>query len=269
MKGILPWLLVAASFALIKADFGDYADPSFNCPATTTCPQVCVANVSDCPIEMLCNGTETLCADGTCSENCDPNAATPCAYNCAPIACAKNVIDYFDRCEQVYKPYYDYEAQCGAAEVAAATTLLTFKEPAFLFFYCWISIVSVLVVAWCFYNQRFDPVSGSTQPLQVDSVNAERQGDVTEGWQTGYKIHPVGLFIHFLTLVTLWGFQVLLAWLTVQYYIENGSITSPFFHQQFDDDQQCLKTFEITWSELHELHAGAIRFLRTFHDCYI
>ena len=244
-------LLLAVSFIFVEAGFGDYADPTFNCPATTTCPRVCVANVSDCPVEMLCNGTETLCADGTCSENCDPNAATPCAYDCAPIACAKNVIDFFNRCEETYKPYYDFVTQCGAAEIAAATNLLTFKEPAFIFFYAWISGVTVALVAWCFYNQRVDPVAGSTQILQVDSVNARKQGNVTESWQTGYKIHPIGRFIHFLTLVTLLGTHVLLGWLTIQYYIQQGAISVSFFHQQFDSEMQCLKAFGIAWSRFY------------------
>ena len=57
--------------------FGDYADHSFQCPATTTCPIVCVATIEDCPQDGLCPGTHPdktfdanheyeLCADGTC-----------------------------------------------------------------------------------------------------------------------------------------------------------------------------------------------------------
>lgn len=57
--------------------FGDYADHSFQCPATTTCPIVCVATAEDCPQDGLCPGTHPdktfdanheyeLCADGTC-----------------------------------------------------------------------------------------------------------------------------------------------------------------------------------------------------------
>jgi hypothetical protein len=59
--------------------FGDYADHSFQCPATTTCPIVCVANVDDCPQDATCPGTHPdkefdanheyeLCADGTCAD---------------------------------------------------------------------------------------------------------------------------------------------------------------------------------------------------------
>ena len=57
--------------------FGDYADTSFQCPVTTTCPIVCVADVAECPEDALCPGTHPdkeyeadheyeLCADGTC-----------------------------------------------------------------------------------------------------------------------------------------------------------------------------------------------------------
>lgn len=37
--------------------FGDYVDPSFSCPATTTCANVCVASINDCPEDALCPGT--------------------------------------------------------------------------------------------------------------------------------------------------------------------------------------------------------------------
>ena len=48
--------------------FGDYADHSFQCPVTTTCPIVCVADVADCPEDAVCPDGSELCADGTCSE---------------------------------------------------------------------------------------------------------------------------------------------------------------------------------------------------------
>ena len=252
MRVTLSWLVVTASFTVVKAAFGDYADPTFSCPAITTCRRVCVAKISDCPLEMQCNGTKILCADGTCAEKC-VSAETPCRYSCAPFACAKNVIDYYDKCQEAYKPYYDFEAKCGAAELAKATHLWTFTEPAFVVLYAWITSVTVIIIVWCFYNQRWDPVPGSTQALQVDSINAQRQGEVNEGWQTGYKMHPVGLFLHFLTLVTLWGFQILLAWLTIQYYIQQGAINGKNFRQQFNDEQQCLKAFEIVWSTFFDL----------------
>lgn len=38
--------------------FGDYVDPTYSCPATTTCPVVCVAAVEDCPEDVVCPGDE-------------------------------------------------------------------------------------------------------------------------------------------------------------------------------------------------------------------
>ena len=37
--------------------FGDYVDPTFSCPATVTCPDVCVASVECCPEDAICPGT--------------------------------------------------------------------------------------------------------------------------------------------------------------------------------------------------------------------
>jgi hypothetical protein len=37
--------------------FGDYVDTSFSCPATITCPDVCVASAEDCPADSVCPGT--------------------------------------------------------------------------------------------------------------------------------------------------------------------------------------------------------------------
>ena len=37
--------------------FGDYVDPTFSCPATVTCPDVCVASVEYCPEDAICPGT--------------------------------------------------------------------------------------------------------------------------------------------------------------------------------------------------------------------
>ncbi len=37
--------------------FGDYVDTSFSCPATITCPGICVASAEDCPADSVCPGT--------------------------------------------------------------------------------------------------------------------------------------------------------------------------------------------------------------------
>lgn len=80
-----------------KASFGDYEDLSFQCPALTTCPIVCVADANDCPWSLTCQDGGNLCSDGSCSENCDDSVASPCLASCAPVACAKNV-EHYDQC---------------------------------------------------------------------------------------------------------------------------------------------------------------------------
>jgi hypothetical protein len=42
------WLCASSPSCLVSADWGDYADLTFQCPALTTCQRVCVANVTDC-----------------------------------------------------------------------------------------------------------------------------------------------------------------------------------------------------------------------------
>ena len=95
--------LVVTTSHVVKADFGDTYDHTFECPAFTTCAQVCVASVDECPIEMRCpstgNTTLQLCADGSCQEECnDDELESPCLYECAPVACNR-VDDTYDQCE--------------------------------------------------------------------------------------------------------------------------------------------------------------------------
>ena len=52
--------------------FGDYFDPTFSCPATITCPDVCVASVEDCPVDAVCPGKDVskilfMCTYHVCS----------------------------------------------------------------------------------------------------------------------------------------------------------------------------------------------------------
>eukprot|EP00956_Cyclotella_meneghiniana_P027557 scaffold62039_cov31-Cyclotella_meneghiniana.AAC.1 len=85
-------------------EFGDYADPTFNCPATTTCPIVCVNAVTDCPSDATCalanpdnsDHEFELCVDGTCAdltlnETCDPSLESPCTCSGFEFTCAKQI----------------------------------------------------------------------------------------------------------------------------------------------------------------------------------
>jgi hypothetical protein len=40
--------------------FGDYVDPTFTCPATVTCPDICVASAEDCPSDAVCPSTSEV-----------------------------------------------------------------------------------------------------------------------------------------------------------------------------------------------------------------
>jgi hypothetical protein len=139
------------------ADFGDYVDPTFSCPAMTTCRQVCVASVADCPDPMRCDETAnmTLCLDGSCAEVCDENLETPCPYECAPVACHK-AIDTMDNCKELYSGFYQDESNCSTMETdddsSGPTQKITIVEPAFIFPYSWICFVTFLIVCWCAFK---------------------------------------------------------------------------------------------------------------------
>jgi hypothetical protein len=138
---------------LVRADFGDYVDPTFDCPATTTCQPICVAADKYCP--TACDAGRTLCADGSCvvaaKEQCAGDLESPCEFDCAKFACAK-VVDTYDACRETYGPQYEAETACGEAETAETVQLFQFNETGFVVVYAWVSIVSVLIFAWCFYK---------------------------------------------------------------------------------------------------------------------
>ncbi|CAB9522557.1 Probable cation-transporting ATPase 13A4 [Seminavis robusta] len=240
------WLLLLASFT--QADFGDTVDPTFNCPALTTCAQVCVATVDDCPSEMACpNFNETLCADGSCASVCDDDEEleTPCAFDCAPVACHR-IDDTFDQCQEKYGHLYDNETNCGELESLYETELLTFTEPAYIVGYVWASAVTLFMLLWCAVNQRLLPVQGSTQTLQVDAKVTNTNTDTT-CTQTGYKIHPIGLLLFVLVCLTFWGWSACMIFLTLQYYKWNEQWQVDGLKLHFEDEEQLLKTFIIVW----------------------
>lgn len=238
--------LLFLSPSAVKADFGDYVDPTFNCPAMTTCRQVCVADVTDCPAAMQCGENEMLCADGVCAPFCTGNEVTPCEFACAPVACPK-VVDSLDNCTTLYSDLLAAEAACGAEETAVEVSLWDFNEGGFVFIYTWISVATVLVIGWCAFNQRLAPVEGSTQALELSFSNSADK-NASKGYQTGYKLNPVGLFINLITIATILGIQGLLIYLTVQYYVQQELITG--VELDFEDEVQVLIAFELTWRKL-------------------
>ena len=198
--------------------FGDYADHAFTCPLTTTCPNVCVAKVSDCPIDATCASASNspdhefeLCADGTCADTtlgevCLADLETPCGCSKLSVACAKQ-IDLWDTCHDRFQEYYDAHSQCVVDETAALPPTTMTAAPV-LFFLCML-VITMLMFFWCAYNQRLAPVPGSTSSLENNHE---------EKWtQTGYKNTIVGKIMYGLIILGHISIQVLLL-LTVIHY---------------------------------------------------
>lgn len=148
-------LLVSGGFSLTRAEFGNFVDPTFNCPASTTCQRVCVADASLCPEDMRCGPNETLCEDGTCANTfeggCGEDLETPCEFKCAPVACAK-VVRLFDMCDELYGELYETEAICGEIETLEETSMIGFNEPVFIFAYVWVPLLTLTIFGWCAFK---------------------------------------------------------------------------------------------------------------------
>jgi E1-E2 ATPase/Cation transporter/ATPase, N-terminus len=254
-----------------QAEFGDFVDPTYNCPATITCPRVCVVTADDCPAITQCSGsnaTTTLCVDGTCApppgKACPDGLTSPCPYDCAKIACPRHV-DAQDTCDVLFGGYYAAEATCGAAETVAETSYVTFREPAYRLTYAWVMCITIGTMIWCAYNQRWSPVPGSTKPLQHVAVAADNnnnnnnnnnsRNDMMHGTRvaavcqhSGYQRHGIGLLLHYLTLLTFCGWNALLCWLSIQYYAMDGNEYVSKRNVVIEDEEQLLKTYIITWS---------------------
>jgi hypothetical protein len=231
---------VLGLFTVVNANFGDYVDPTYECPATTTCPQVCVASIDDCPVDMQCADDQELCIDGSCASNsCASNLNNPCEYGCAPTACARVVIDFYDSCLGKFQPEYEAQEACQKLEEQAIEQN-SLREGAVRFFYAWLGIMTLTIGIWCAYNQRWRFVTESIQSL-----------DETDGkpanWQSGYKTVLIGNLIYCCTVLTLFGFQVVLTACTISYYIhqdEERASVDPVF----DNERQILQAFEVTWT---------------------
>ena len=68
--------------------FGDYVDPTFSCPATVTCPDVCVASVECCPEDAICPGTHP-------DNEGDPDHEYEVGYKICMIMCSFLYKDVF------------------------------------------------------------------------------------------------------------------------------------------------------------------------------
>ncbi|CAB9523325.1 Probable cation-transporting ATPase 13A4 [Seminavis robusta] len=217
-----------------------YVDLSFTCPVTTTCPQVCSPTYDDCPEELKCNNVnETLCADGSCAVFCDPSLTSPCEEisSCSPVTCA-SVNTYYDACFEDYGPWYEFAAMCPGfdfdddAAAAGDVGKLSWTSPGYLAVYCWVSIITISILHWCWFNHRVCPVEGSM--VSIDTK--EEDGTTRKTTQTGYKRHPVGIILYLLTLLTFFGWFALLILCTHLYTISEG-----------EDLLMSLRTFCVVW----------------------
>jgi hypothetical protein len=227
---------------LILIMIGDYAEVPDECPATTTCPVVCVANLTECP--TVCDPGLTLCSIGTCVENCDYydslELESPCLCDKQPIACPK-VVEPYDVCHAIFKDFYDADAECIEAQ-EDAIPLLSFTGPWFLACYFSISGITILVFLWCFFNQKAVPVKDSTMPIS----SATNKVTNSEVWtQTGYKSGILGSFVYTLVILAFIAIQFLLFTLTIMYYMQQEAILK--WDPVFRDEVQVLKAFEIVW----------------------
>jgi hypothetical protein len=204
--------------------FGDYADPTFSCPATTTCPLVCVNSTSDCPIDATCalarpefpDHSFELCNDGTCAdttlgEACDAELESPCTCGGLGATCPK-IIDEYDSCFERFGTYYDENAICTELEEENLNQV-DFNGVAFKSCYIPLVVITILMFGWCAFNQRIRPVEGSCVGLECAI-----RGKEGEKWsQTGYKRTVVGSTLHGLVMMVYLAFQGLLLFLTIEY----------------------------------------------------
>ena len=204
--------------------FGDYADPTFNCPATTTCPLVCVNSTDDCPVDATCASANSdvadheyeLCNDGTCADKtlgqaCDAELESPCSCGGLGVTCAKQ-IDFYDKCFERFQYFYDENTECIENEEESLPQV-DFNGVAFKACYIPFIIITVFMFLWCAYNQRIAPVEGSNTVLECAI-----KGKESEKWiQTGYKRTIVGAMLHALIIMVQLAIQGLLLFLTIQY----------------------------------------------------
>jgi hypothetical protein len=237
LVGVLA-LFTANRVHVANANFGDYVDDTYDCPATTTCPQVCVADVGDCPGNMRCTSTEQLCIDGSCATLCDSNLSNPCEFDCASKACARVYIDYYESCLDQFQTEYQAQEACQKQQEEAITQN-SFRDGAILFFYLWLTIMTLTIGIWCAYNQRWRFVAESIQSLdEADGKPAN--------FQSGYQTALVGSLIHCSTVLTLIGFQVILLACTISYYVQQDTVRWGI-DPVFDNERQVLRAFEVTW----------------------
>ena len=131
---------------------------------------------------------------------------------------------------------YDSIAEC-LEEQKENKAQVNFWGPWFIAAYVGLAGVTVLMLIWCAWNQRWASVSGSTVPLECVKVNQNVKDEeeavektagiasqqlsasvTNEQWtQTGYKYTIIGMFLYSLVILAQVVIQFLLFALTVEY----------------------------------------------------
>jgi uncharacterized membrane protein len=208
----------------------------------TTCPIVCTADANECP--TICSGNTTLCANGSCKEDCTGYEVSPCTCPSLPIACAKSV-DYYDECFSSFQPFYESNIACLADQVASIPPM-SYTGPIFIFCYTWISVVTALVIGWCYFNEKLCPFRELTCVSVHGMPSSTSKSCNGEVWtQTGYKRNVIGTVIYGLVLITFVGIQFLLFLLVILYYVQVGAITR--WSPAFEDVEHVNKAFIMVW----------------------
>jgi hypothetical protein len=242
--------------ARICVSLGDYYEIPETCPFMTTCPVVCVASVKDCPTS--CHDNEagwnlttatSLCVSGSCETDCghyNEETDNPCTCPLYPIACP-TVVDFYDECFAMFQPYYDNNT-CSEEESESPPSV-SYTGFYYRLCYSWISAITLLVIGWCFFNEKLCRNTDQTSlPMRTAGSNQKpRSGkEKHDAWiQVGYRRTVIGTLLCALVLLTVVGIQLLLLLLCILYNVQNGSITR--WSPAFESMSQVEKTFILTW----------------------
>jgi hypothetical protein len=215
----------------------------------TTCPVVCVARADDCP--TACDDSESgwnissgisRCVTGSCETDCsqyDEVMDNPCTCPLFPIACPR-VVDYYDDCFEKFQLFYDGNV-CPEEESGPTPQVST---AVFYTVFCtWMSAVTLLIVCWCWYNEKLCPGYSATS-MRLRKGAQKSTGDAVL-YQHGYRRCILGTTIYALVIITIIGIQFLFFFLTICYYLAVGSITR--WDPVFNDYEQVLRVFVMAW----------------------
>jgi hypothetical protein len=148
-------------------------------------------------------------------------------------------------CTERFTSQYDAYMTC-LEEQLEAVPLVDFTGPWFKACYILLPLLTLIMLIWCAWNQRWSPIPGSTLPLEhakfldvstkassrkarssqgalrrMETKHSSDSGDsdVDEGMltQTGYKATIVGLFLYYLIVLAHVIIQFLLFALSVEY----------------------------------------------------